>query len=580
MKSLRGRLILVIGLTTLLPLVFTGFMTSQLARRHNVDQTREVYARHAEGLAVYASNWIRDVRRTAALAVTVWDVESLDEAQRQGLQRVLYHQFDAINVVMMLDESGASATQPIFLEEESDDFPRHRVVDTQRFRRFRAEVPHTEAQSAGFAIGRIYRPVEGDPAVVPVAVASRNGLVVVALEVSLAEIERHLDQQAEPGGVAVLVDRSGDTLLGEPGELVDVELTRTFQGNLAGDLRYERGGQIVLAAFQGIEGTEWAVVVGVPEAQATRASEQIQRRSLFVYFIAVLLVGAMGAVAARQIARPVLALRGAAGTLGGGAYEPVELGQDAVAELQELATVFNKTSELIAQKNAEIESWNAELQQRVEERTEELQQSNARLVQSSRLAAVAQMGAGLAHELNNPLAGILGLTQILRAKNPEDSMLASMEEQAQRCREVVAALNRLSGESHAAKRQELDLHELVAEVVSLVRHAFVEAQVELEHDPAEALFVDVDPQVLAQALAQLLGSLRAQLAPGGRLHVSGSTDGAEARLEFVLSGPRRESSDDWLASGMGFWVASHAVQEHGGRIDEGRGRYALVLPAR
>ena len=213
-------------------------------------------------------------------------------------------------------------------------------------------------------------------------------------------------------------------------------------------------------------------------------------------------------------------------------------------------------------------------------RTRELQQSNARLVQSSRLAAVAQMGAGLAHELNNPLAGILGLTQLLRAKRPDDAMLASMEEQAQRCREVVAALNRLSSETGSATREVIDLHALVAEVVSLVRHAFVEVGVGLEHDHAVALFVEVDPKLLAQALAQLLGSLRAQLAPGGTLSVSGVVEGGEARLGFALSGPRRESSDDWLASGMGFWVASHAVQEHGGRIEEGEGRYALVLPSR
>lgn len=580
MKSLRVRLILVIGLTTLLPLVFTGYMTSRLARDHNVEQSRQLYARQAGGLAVYASTWIRDLVRTAELAVAVWDVEALATDEREGLQRVLYRQFDAVNVVVMLDAEGAEVTAATWLEDIPSDLSRHLPVGPERAERLRQELPVTDALADGFALGRIYRPAEGGPSVVPVAVASRRRGVVVGLEVSLAEVERHFLEQAVPSGAAVLVDRSGDAILGDPGELVDPELPRTFQGNLAGDLRYERAGQPVMAAFQAIDGTDWAVVVAVPEALATRAGDQIQRRSLFVYAIAMVLVGAMGGVAARQIARPVVALRGAASTLGGGEYKPVRLGADAVAELQDLAEVFNSTSELIAQKNAEIEGWNEELQERVEMRTRELQQSNARLVQSSRLAAVAQMGAGLAHELNNPLAGILGLTQLLRAKRPDDAMLASMEEQAQRCREVVAALNRLSSETGSATREVIDLHALVAEVVSLVRHAFVEVGVGLEHDHAVALFVEVDPKLLAQALAQLLGSLRAQLAPGGTLSVSGVVEGGEARLGFALSGPRRESSDDWLASGMGFWVASHAVQEHGGRIEEGEGRYALVLPSR
>jgi len=579
LKSLRGRLILVIGLTTLLPLVFTGWMTSTLARDHHVAQSKELYARQAHGLATYASTWMRDLVRTAGLAVAVWDVENLDSEHREALQQVLYTQFDAVNVVVMYDADGVEVTEPTFYDAVPADLSRHLPVDEARVERLRAELPLTEALDAGYAIGPIYRP-DGRTSVIPVAVSSRAGGIVVGLEVSLAEVESHFLEQAVEGGAAVLVDRRGDALLGDPGDLVDAELTKTFQGNLSGDLRYESDGRPVLAAFDAVDGTAWAVVVAVPEAIATRAGDQIRQRSLFVYAIALVLVGAMGAVAAGQIARPVLALRGAASGLGGGAYTPVELDGDAVAELQDLATVFNETSELIAQKNAEIEAWNEELQERVEERTAELQESNARLVQSSRLAAVAQMGAGLAHELNNPLAGMLGLTQLLRAKNPDDPLLLSMEEQARRCSEVVATLNRLSGGATAASREEVDLHEVLADVVGLVRHGFLEAQVTLEHEREGALPVVGAPTVLAQSLGQLLGSLRAQLAPGGVLRVRGVVQEGEARLEFLLSGPRRESGDDWLASGMGFWVASHAVQEHGGRIEEGQGRYTLVLPAR
>ncbi|MCP4919143.1 MAG: HAMP domain-containing histidine kinase [Proteobacteria bacterium] len=582
---LRSRLILVIGVVTLLPLVVTGYMTSRLARDHNVEQSRQLYARQASGLAVFAGTWIGDLERTARLAVAVWDVETLDTERREALQRVLYQQFDAVNVVVTVDGEGTELTRPTFLTELPPDLEQHLAVDEERASLLRAELPLTEALASGAALGRIYRPDPEGALVVPMAVGSREGAVVVGLEVSLAVIEEHLASQAVPGGAAVLVDRSAGLLIGDGLELVDASLADAFVGDLEGDLRYASAGEPVLAAFSSVAGTEWAAVVAVPEAQATRAGDAIRDRSYFVYLLAIVLVAATGGVAARQIAQPVVKLREAAQRLGQGEYPDVDLGGQEPAEIGDLARVFNETSgrlaeqaDTIAAKNAEIEAWNAELQERVEERTRLLEESQGRLVQSSRLAAVAQMGAGLAHELNNPLAGILGMAQLAKARAPDDMMLASIEEQALRCRDVVQALQRLTAQG-GGTRVRLNLTGTVSEVVALVGHGFDQADVNLEHRMADGLFVDGDPALLGQALAQLLTSLRTRLAPGATLRVVGSRVDDEVQLVFTLEGPSRGDSDDWLASGMGYWIASHAVEEHGGRIEEADDRYVLGLPA-
>lgn len=583
---LRSRLILVIGVVTLLPLVVTGYMTSRLARDHNVEQSRQLYSRQASGLAVFAATWIGDLERTAALAVAVWDVETLDAERREALQRVLYQQFDAVNVVLTVDAQGSEVTRGTWLSDVPDALGSHLAVSTDRAERLRTELPVSEALASGTALGRIYRPDPDGPAVVPVAVASKDGGVVVGMEVSLAVLEQQLATQAIPGGAAVLIDRSADQILGDPAGLVGADVAQAFVGDLDGDLRYQAEDGPVLAAFSSIDGTPWVAVVAVPEAQATRAGDAIRDRSYFVYLLAMALVAGTAGVAARQIAQPVVKLREAAEKLGAGEYPDVDLaGQDPPAEISDLARVFNETSgrladqaETIAAKNAEIEAWNQELQERVQERTRELEESQGRLVQSSRLAAVAQMGAGLAHELNNPLAGILGMAQLAKARSPDDPMLASIEEQALRCRDVVQALQRLTSEG-TGTRVRVNVAAVLAEVVALVGHGFDQADVNLEHRSGPELFIDGDPALLGQALAQLLTSLRTRVGPGGTLSVRGTRTDDEVQIVFELLGPSRGDSDDWLASGMGFWIASHAVEEHGGRVEQGGDRYVLGFPA-
>src|SRR4030095_4153924 len=111
----------------------------------------------------------------------------------------------------------------------------------------------------------------------------------------------------------------------------------------------------------------------------------------------------------------------------------------------------------IDQKNREIEAFNVELQKRLDERTRELEEAQVLLIRSARLSAVGQMGAGLAHELNNPLAGILGMVQVVLTRHrgqPDEALLRVIEEQAQRCSQIVAHLLRFSRPEPIAPRAE------------------------------------------------------------------------------------------------------------------------------
>src|SRR5205085_4682035 len=127
-------------------------------------------------------------------------------------------------------------------------------------------------------------------------------------------------------------------------------------------------------------------------------------------------------------------------------------------EVGELAGAFNEMAARlqaqvteIERQNEEIRAWNATLAQKVEDRTRALREAQARLVQAKKLAALGELGAGVAHELNNPLAAVKGFAQLLIAhRAPDDKELKhlkTIEEQAARCSEIVTRLLRFSQEA-------------------------------------------------------------------------------------------------------------------------------------
>ncbi|MCK6525733.1 sensor histidine kinase [Myxococcota bacterium] len=577
---LRPRLTLLIGLATLIPLGVAGVMATTVARDAHLAQARELYTRQADGLAVFAATWLSAQVRGVQLMASSWDVRALDPARAEGLARLIYSQYDAINVVVLLDAEGEALVPPTAIRDPAlltGALAEHEAVDDARLAELLARTPYTQALTDGVAFGPAYFPAGSTHAVMPVAIVSSGGDAVIGVELSLAAVEEQLRRQASRGGAALILDERAKLLAGDAAGLIEPGVLASFTSQVEGWMTLTAAdGEDALVAFAPVSDLGWVAVVAVPLSEATLGGRQIAQRTLFIYLLAAALVATMGAVGARQIAQPVVALKDTAVRLGEG-----ELGRqvqiEAQDELGELAGAFNQMSArlladqgIIAAKNAEIEAWNRELLARVEARTKELQESQQRLVHTSRMVAVAELGAGLAHELNNPMAGILGMAQLARAKGGGDvsPMIQAIEEQAQRCRVILASLTRLSSRGAVEERAPLDLQQLIAEVLVLVGGSFRDGDQHLSHEREPPLRVLGDSAQLAQAFAQLLRSLRTALVPGGRLFIHGVAGSEEVRVSFRLSGWRGAGGDDWLASGMGFWVARQVFAEHGGRLDE------------
>jgi two-component system NtrC family sensor kinase len=113
-------------------------------------------------------------------------------------------------------------------------------------------------------------------------------------------------------------------------------------------------------------------------------------------------------------------------------------------EIGYLAASFNKMTADLREANAELVDWGKTLEKKVEERTKELTMMQASLIQSEKLASLGKLSAGVAHEINNPLGGILIYSHLLLEDTPKDnphySNLKKIIKETSRCKDIVKGL--------------------------------------------------------------------------------------------------------------------------------------------
>jgi PAS domain S-box-containing protein len=159
----------------------------------------------------------------------------------------------------------------------------------------------------------------------------------------------------------------------------------------------------------------------------------------------------------------------------------------------------------IERSHEEIHALNVHLEQRVKERTKDLLMANrkireaqAQLMQSSKMAAIGQLGAGVAHEMNNPLTGIFGYAQmILKKFNKEDvthddiqvckKYVRHIEVESDRCKSIIENLLLFSKKPVATQSEPVHINEIIHKTVTLVKCQTHAAKVNFEFDLDETL---------------------------------------------------------------------------------------------
>ena len=254
-------------------------------------------------------------------------------------------------------------------------------------------------------------------------------------------------------------------------------------------------------------------------------------------------------------------------------------------ELTALGKTFNAMGAELESSRARLQQWNDELKRKVDEATADLRAAQAHLLEAQKLAAIGQLGAGVAHEINNPLVGILGNAQLLLmdTKETDDnfSLLKSIEDSAHRCREITLQLLRFSQKRGEVSLAPMDLALVVRDALELEKERSPGVTLEVVV-PSTPVMVDGDSEQLEQVVAQLCTNARtAMLASPTRnlsVTVEATREGATLSVADTGKGIKPENltrifepffttKDVWTNIGLGLAVAYRVVQEHQGRLE-------------
>jgi two-component system NtrC family sensor kinase len=229
-----------------------------------------------------------------------------------------------------------------------------------------------------------------------------------------------------------------------------------------------------LSAYDPIRNYEGKIIgilyVGVLEKAYTWIRDRVIISFFGIASIGFILIMVITYYMVRSITLPILKLVGATQNVAAGRFDQ-EVQSPSHGELAILAASFNSMTKSLRQMKADLEDWGRTLEEKVRLRTEELMAMRVRVEQSERLASLGMLAAGIAHEINNPLGGVLALTKLALEDMPSnDSNRENLDEvvrQAERCRDIVRRLLEFSRQSES-RAELVDVNEVLEDTLSLI----------------------------------------------------------------------------------------------------------------
>lgn len=601
------RLVLVLVLVGVVPVALLGVFTSLANRRQLLSTLGSLQAQSARELAratgASVLQGVEDLRRAAEYL----PLEDLPPDEVADVLSIPYRQLDAVNLLVLVDEKGDAVAPAVYAREGRAGRPPVTDADVAHFS---GNVPFQAALATGGAIGPPYRALgaPGGRVALAVRAGGKAGGRVLLAELSLEALEKRVAELKEAGSLAYVVDARGEPVVRADGADVPSTEERALvsEGFQAREVRVRtvrrEDGSTWLAAFAPASELGWGVVVGRPAHEALAATENLERGTLFWGAVALAATLGLGGVLARGVSQPVAELSEAVAALTAGRYErtvPVTSHD----ELGRLAEAFNHMAREVQRRDAEIRRWGEELQARVDERTRQLREAEEQVARARRLAGLGTLGAGMAHELNNPLTAVIGMVTLARQMTGPDNRasecLTVALEQSRRMARIIDELRQLADREREELGVRLSPRGPVQAAVEALREACSQRNIALACDFPETLpdiHGHADP--LQQAVAHLLQNAVTAMPEGGNLTVGLAPVGSDAvrlwvrdtgrgiapeNLERIFD-PFFTTKDEPGRLGLGLSVTHRIIEAHHGRIQVesavGQGStFTVIFPA-
>jgi two-component system NtrC family sensor kinase len=355
-------------------------------------------------------------------------------------------------------------------------------------------------------------------------------------------------------------------------------------------------------------------ILGVLDTNLSLAKADVQlaestRRMVIYTACALLLIAVLTwFVVWRVVGKPVKALqRGtehlAAGDLG---YQIEVHSKD---EIGKLATSFNGMSEELEKEHSQNVLWTQTLEQRVEQKTRELKRAHEHALHTEKMASIGKMAAVLAHEINNPLSGILTYAKLLRKWVGHDDAGMSRRGEIYESLDLIASESRRCGDlvknlltfsrTTPMNLQPTNLNQVIDRSLRLVQHQFDLAgiQVQQQLDP-DLPPVHCDGAQIEQVLLALIMNAIDAMPQGGNLWLTTSCNDNDSTLRVVVRDdgagipaeilprifePFLTTKETGRGVGLGLAISQNILERHHGSIEVqsevGRGTtFTVTLP--
>jgi len=246
-----------------------------------------------------------------------------------------------------------------------------------------------------------------------------------------------------------------------------------------------------------------------------------------------------------------------------------------------LGLLLRRVGDYLAEANTALTDHQARLEERIADRTRELQEAQAQVLHQEKMAAFGLLAAGIAHEVGNPLTAVSSIVQLLERKDLDPAVrekLALAGGQVRRIREILRELNNFSRPS-SPQRTRLDPAAVIDEALAIARYAGGAKSRTVTTDVPGDLpaIVGVRGQLVQVVLNLVLNAIEAT-AKGGTVAISAWEDAGTVMVEVADDGPGIDAAHRARlfqpyfttkrhGTGLGLFVTRKLLADHGGAIE-------------
>jgi two-component system NtrC family sensor kinase len=253
-------------------------------------------------------------------------------------------------------------------------------------------------------------------------------------------------------------------------------------------------------------------------------------------------------------------------------------------EIGQLSSAFSRMTIGLRKLDEKLLEWGKTLEQKVEQRTKELRSTQDQLLQSEKMASLGKLAAGVAHEINSPLTGILTYSSLLfKAKKDEDPEKEDLEvivNETNRCKMIVKGLLDFARQTEPQKVLS-DINEVINKSINLISHQAGIQNVKIEKKIKPDLpKIMIDAGQIQQVFINILLNAIEAMPQGGALTVSSGIEDEMVAIRFTDTGigiPRENllkifdpfftTKKQGKGTGLGLSVSYGIIERHRGKLE-------------